>query len=156
MRIHYLHLMCSLLGLIQACAGAIPSYMVVDVSEVLWEFITFCPEVIFIWKVIFWMIKIVDKERNFQLSVESNLGLLWFCFALLCIALHCYVIALENSRVFPSQSDFNWNWISIWSIMISCALAGVLVFAVGSHRLVIIFPFCFDWLLWFWFWFYDR
>lgn len=31
-------------GLIQACAGAIPSYMVVDVSEVLWEFITFCPE----------------------------------------------------------------------------------------------------------------
>lgn len=155
MRIHYLHLMCSLLGLIQACAGAIPSYMVVDVSEVLWEFITFCPEVIFIWKVIFWMIKIVDKERNFQLSVESNLGLLWFCFALLCIALHCYVIALENSRVFPSQSDFNWNWISIWSIMISCALAGVLVFAVGSHRLII-FPFCFDWLLWFWFWFYDR
>lgn len=46
------------------------------------------------------MIKIVDKERNFQLSVESNLGLLWFCFAL-----HCYVIALENSRIFPSQSD---------------------------------------------------
>ena len=89
MRIHYLHLMCSLLGLIQACAGAIPSYMVVDVSEVLWEFITFCPEVIFIWKVIFWMIKIVDKERNFQLSVESNLGLLWFCFALLCFALLC-------------------------------------------------------------------
>lgn len=89
MRIHYLHLICSLLGLIQACAGAIPSYMVVDVSEVLWEFITFCPEVIFIWKVIFWMIKIVDKERNFQLSVESNLGLLWFCFALLCFALLC-------------------------------------------------------------------
>ena len=89
MRIHYLHLMCSLLGLIQACAGAIPSYMVVDVSEVLWEFITFCPEVIFIWKVIFWIIKIVDKERNFQLSVESNLGLLWFCFALLCFALLC-------------------------------------------------------------------
>ena len=53
------------------------------------------------------MIKIVDKERNFQLSVESNLGLLWFCFALLCFALHCYVIALENSRVFPSQSDLN-------------------------------------------------
>lgn len=89
MRIHYLHLMCSLLGLIQACAGAIPSYMVVDVSEVLWEFITFCPEVIFIWKVIFWMIKIVDKERNFQLSVESNLGLLWFCFVLLFFALLC-------------------------------------------------------------------
>ena len=89
MRIHYLHLMCSLLGLIQACAGAIPSYMVVDVSEVLWEFITFCPEVIFIWKVIFWMIKIVDKKRNFQLSVESNLGLLWFCFVLLCFALLC-------------------------------------------------------------------
>lgn len=35
------------------------------------------------------MIKIVDKERNFQLSVESNLGLLWFCFALLCFALLC-------------------------------------------------------------------
>lgn len=33
------------------------------------------------------MIKIVDKERNVQLSVESNLGLLWFCFALLCIAM---------------------------------------------------------------------
>ncbi|XP_022802202.1 transportin-3-like [Stylophora pistillata] len=31
-------------GLIQACAGALPSYMVMDVSEVLWEFITFCPE----------------------------------------------------------------------------------------------------------------
>ena len=35
------------------------------------------------------MIKIVDKERNFQLSVESNLGLLWFCFALRCFALLC-------------------------------------------------------------------
>lgn len=38
------------------------------------------------------MIKIVDKERNFQLSVESNLGLLWFCFALLCFALHCFAL----------------------------------------------------------------
>lgn len=31
-------------GLIQACAGALPSYMVLDVAEVLWEFITFCRE----------------------------------------------------------------------------------------------------------------
>lgn len=31
-------------GLIQACAGAIPSYMVLDVAEVLWEFISFCRE----------------------------------------------------------------------------------------------------------------
>ena len=34
-------------ALIQACAGALPSYMVLDVAEVLWEFITFCREVIF-------------------------------------------------------------------------------------------------------------
>ena len=32
-------------GLIQACAGAIPTYMVLDVAEVLWEFISFCREV---------------------------------------------------------------------------------------------------------------
>jgi len=31
-------------GLIQACAGALPSYMVLDVAEVLWEFLTFCRE----------------------------------------------------------------------------------------------------------------
>lgn len=31
-------------GLIQACAGALPSYMVLDVAEVLWELITFCRE----------------------------------------------------------------------------------------------------------------
>ncbi|XP_067037929.1 transportin-3-like [Acropora muricata] len=31
-------------GLIQACAGAIPTYMVLDVAEVLWEFISFCRE----------------------------------------------------------------------------------------------------------------
>lgn len=37
--------MCVFPGLIQACAGALPSYMVLDVAEVLWEFLTFCRQV---------------------------------------------------------------------------------------------------------------
>lgn len=55
-------LKCVFPGLIQACAGALPSFMVLDVAEVLWEFLTFCREVTIFNFVFVFVLKVTSQH----------------------------------------------------------------------------------------------
>ena len=73
-------------------------------------------------------------QNNFQLSVESNSGLLWFCFTSFCDW-------SRNSPHFLDQSDSKLKPIATWPLAFFRAPGSLLVFTRSSLWLLMIFSF---------------
>lgn len=76
-----------------------------------------------------WVI-VISKQNNFQLSFESNGGLLWVCTTLI-----CDWWSRKNSHQHINQSNTNLKPILTWSLTFSRTSSRLPVFTLSSHRL---------------------